>query len=793
MRLIYSILALLWAGNLCVHAQHTLSGNVSAGQSKPLDGAHIHIGALQGITGPDGYYEMHNVATGQQRVIISYIGYKRLDTLLNVQADLRLDAVLEPEATQLAPVVLNENVQAKTTARPQKLSTATVEKYSASSLGDALKEIPGVYALKTGSTVVKPVINGLHSSRVPVIANNVRLEDQQWGTEHAPNLDLNSAGRVSVIKGANAMQYGGDAIGGLVLTESISIPQDTLYGRTLLNFASNGRGSSIASSLHKGAEKGWAWNASGTLKYFGDRQSPDYILSNTGNTESNFAGDIKFIGNSYDVSAYYSFYDATIGIAKATHIGNVADLVRAINSGTPSVVEPFTYAIDVPRQEMQHHLAKANFNKQLGGNNTLAMQYAFQLNHRQEYDMRRGQYAGIPALDLTLATHSLQADWKQESGKLILKGGLSGSIQDNTADPDTGIRPLIPNYDKYDAGAYGIASYAINKGLTIEGGARYDFSHVDASKFYQKTRWTSLGYNGVFAHFITGDYGTQWLTNPKFTYHNISSSLGIRKQLGDGYELLANAGLSMRNPNPSELFSDGLHHSNGTIELGSLFITKEKALKLSATLAKNNGSFTFEATPYVNRITDFIYLEPTGIEYTIRGAFPVYNYRQTDALLAGLDLQATWDISNHWQYRPGLAYMYGQDVKNDRPLIDMPPLNMTNTLRYTNPDWNNLFLELRSEAVFRQGRYPNNNFYTDVTENGATTTVLADISTPPAGYHLLHFNSGITFTTFKNSSATVSLAVYNLLDTSYRDYLNRQRLYTDDIGRNIQLQLKFTY
>ena len=792
MRFIYSILALLWAGNLRVHAQHTLSGNVSAGQSKPLDGAHIHIGPLQGLTGPDGYYEMQNIATGQQRVIISYIGYKTLDTLLTVHTDMRLDALLKPETTQLAPMVLNENVHAKTTAKPQKLSTATLEKYSASSLGDALKEIPGVYALKTGSTVVKPVINGLHSSRVPVIANNVRLEDQQWGTEHAPNLDLNSAGRVSVIKGANALQYGGDAIGGLVLTEPITIPQDTLYGRTLLNFASNGRGSSISSSLHKGAEQGWAWNASGTLKYFGDRQSPDYILSNTGNSESNFAGDIKFIGSNYEFSAYYSFYDATIGIAKATHIGNVADLVRAINSGRPSVIEPFGYSIDAPRQEMQHHLAKANFNKRFG-NTTLAVQYAFQLNHREEYDMRRGQYAGIPALDLTLATHSLQADWKKESDRLILKGGISGSMQDNTADPDTGIRPLIPNYDKYDAGAYGIASYVINDGLTVEGGARYDFSHVDASKFYQKTRWANQGYQDAYNHFITADFDTQWLTNPKFTYHNISGSLGIRKELGTGYELLANAGLSMRNPNPSELFSDGLHHSNGTIELGSLFITKEKALKLSGTLLKTNGSFTFEATPYLNRIKDFIYLQPTGIEYTIRGAFPIYNYRQTDALLAGLDLQASWDIGDHWQYRPGFAYVYGQDVKNERALIDMPPLNITNILRYSNTGWHNLFLELRSEAVFRQGRYPDNNFYTDVTENGATTAALVDISTPPAGYHLLHFNSGISFNMFKKASATVGLAIYNILDTPYRDYLNRQRLYTDDLGRNIQLQLKFTY
>jgi iron complex outermembrane receptor protein len=64
-----------------------------------------------------------------------------------------------------------------------------------------LTEIAGVSSLKTGSSVVKPVINGLFGSRVPVINNNVRLEDQEWGTEHAPNFDVNAA--VTVIKGAS--------------------------------------------------------------------------------------------------------------------------------------------------------------------------------------------------------------------------------------------------------------------------------------------------------------------------------------------------------------------------------------------------------------------------------------------------------------------------------------------------------------------------------------------------------------------------------------------------------------
>lgn len=781
------------AGSLCAYSQNTISGSVTTTQNKPLDGAHIHIEQLHVMSNPDGSYKMQNIPAGQHRVVVSYIGYKSLDTLLYITGSTRLDAILQPETAQLKEVVLSANNVPKNVIHEQKLKTETIEKYSNASLGDALKEIAGVYTLKTGNNIVKPVINGLHSSRVPVISNNVRLEDQQWGTEHAPNLDINSAGKIAVIKGASALQYGGDAVGGIVLVEPVKVLKDTLFGKTLLNGASNGRGGSISSSLHKGAEKGWAWNAAGTYKYMGDRETPDYILSNTGNRETNFAGDIKYIGNDYDLSASYSFYDATIGIAKATHIGNVTDLVRAINSGRPNVIEPFTYAISAPRQEVQHHLAKLNFNKQFGDASTLSVQYAFQHNSRKEFDIRRGAFTNKPALDLTLVTHSAQADWKKETDALTLKSGVSVSAQKNDASPDTNIRPLIPNYSKYDAGVYGIASYVLSDSFTAEAGVRYDYSKMDASKFYQKSRWTNLGYDKEFAHFITGDFGSQWLTNPQFTFHNVSASIGIRKELNNGMQLLANASLAMRNPNPAELFSDGLHHSNGTIELGDLRTDKEKAYKFSATLLKSTGVFTFEATPYLNLINNFIYLTPTEIEYTIRGAFPVYRYRQTNALLAGLDLHTNWKIANNWQHSFSFAYVYGQDTTKNQPLIEMPPLNVANTIRYTKENWHQLYLELRSEAVFKQTRYPNNNFSVDLPVNGEIVSTPVDVSTPPAGYQLLHFNSGITFNTSQKSTVTVGFSVLNIFNTTYRDYLNRQRLYTDDLGRNFQLQLKFNY
>lgn len=792
MRIYYTLVALV-AANGFVYSQNSLSGNVTDNQNRPLEGTHIHIDDLHAESLPDGSYLLPDVPAGNQRVIASYIGFYTLDTIISINGSTVLDIKLKPKVTQLEEVVLTENIVADNVTSSQKLKTETIEKYSSATLGDALREIAGVSALRTGSTIVKPVINGLHSSRVPIFTNGVRLEDQQWGTEHAPNLDVNAAGKISLIKGAAGLQYSGDAVGGLVIVEPPSILKDTLIGKTILTGDSNGRGGSLATSLSQGAEKGWAWNAQGTFKYYGDRETPDYVLSNTGNREGNFSGDVKYLAEKYTLGASYSFYNATIGIAQATHIGNVADLVRAINNREPSVARPFTYTIGAPRQEVQHHIGKINYLRNLGESETLSLQYAFQLNRRKEFDLRRGALENVAALDLILATHSANADWKKLSGDNTYKAGLSASYQKNNASADTGIRPLIPNYNKTDAGAYGVFTRRFSNTLTAEAGLRYDFSHVDASKYYQVSRWNDLGYkDGSLDNIIVDDLGSQYLTNPKFTYHNISASAGVRKQLAAGLDLLGNLSLAMRNPNPSELFSDGLHHSNATIELGSLRTKKEQSVKASATLVKASGNFTLEVTPYVNSIYDFIYLQPTGVEYTIRGSFPVYRYRQTNAFMAGADVHVGYNLSENLSYNFNGAYVYGQNTRDNIALIDMPPLNMTHTVRYTHKPWHGFFAELRSESAFTQQRYPDYNFYADVPQNGVIVPTYVNISNPPKGYSLLHFSTGTQFSLGKNSLA-VNVSVYNILNTSYRDYLNRQRLYTDEVGRNIQLQLKFSY
>jgi len=264
------------------YSQFTLSGTVTNEKKQPLTGSHIHTKYANTATNPIGEFEIKNLPKGQTRVYISYLGYKTCDTLLDVTEDTKVFIQLKPIETSLEGITVKQkNTKVSQSVLEQTITKDQIERYSSKTLGEALKEVSGVSVLKTGTSIVKPVINGLHSSRVPIFSNQVRLEDQQWGAEHAPNFDLNAASKISVIKGASGLQYSGDAVGGMVVIESAQIRKDTLMGKTLFTGSSNGRGGSISTSLHKGNAQGWQWNAQGTLTHMGDREAPDYVLSNS--------------------------------------------------------------------------------------------------------------------------------------------------------------------------------------------------------------------------------------------------------------------------------------------------------------------------------------------------------------------------------------------------------------------------------------------------------------------------------------------------------------------------------
>ena len=579
----------------------------------------------------------------------------------------------------------------------------------------------------------------------------------------------------------------------VIISESAKIPvKDTFYGKTLSTLGSNGRGGSISSKLTKSFNSGWFANLQGTLKKYGDFESPDYVLSNTGIFERNFsisAGLNKF---DYGFEAFYSLFKNDIGILRASHLGGAQDQVSAINSNEPFIINEFSYDINSPRQEVTHHLTRLKVFKKLKRLGKLSFQYDFQFNNRLEFDIRRGDDNAQASLDLDLKTHTLKLDLE---GKLSKNGnfstGIIGRYKDNFASPETGVRRLIPDYESYQFGVYGIADYNLNSNWLVEAGLRYDYTFVDAFKFYRESFWNERGYNNEFEDLVIKTESNQILVNPELDFHNFSASLGSRYTINEKHSIALNYALASRAPNPSELFSEGLHHSASRIELGDLRFQSEISNKLSFNFNKTGDSFSYNINPYINTINNFMLIEPTGVRQTIRGNFQVWEYRQTKARLLGLDIDATYNFAKNFNFKHQFSLVKGYDRTLDRPLINMPPVNTQNSIVYNNKSKNNLKLGLHSDLVFRQNEFPNTNFEVFIPETQSTE--LVDVSTPPKAYHLINITSGIDFKITKNTNTTVGININNVFNTRYRDYLNRQRYYADNLGRNFLVHLKINY
>ncbi|HEX8548018.1 MAG TPA: carboxypeptidase-like regulatory domain-containing protein, partial [Cytophagaceae bacterium] len=183
-----------------------LSGTVYDGETKePLYGANISIDDRHAgtVTNIKGEYFITSMCAGTIKVTCEALGYKTVSVSINLTENNFRQFILHSDTCFLESVVI-------TSSRPQELSTQqtltiegkALQRTRGLSLGEAIKDLPGVSTLQTGPSIFKPVVQGMYGNRVLILNNGIRQEGQQWGTEHAPEVDPFIASKISIIKGA---------------------------------------------------------------------------------------------------------------------------------------------------------------------------------------------------------------------------------------------------------------------------------------------------------------------------------------------------------------------------------------------------------------------------------------------------------------------------------------------------------------------------------------------------------------------------------------------------------------
>lgn len=786
---------LVFSGLASLSAQQTynIKGKVIDFHDKiPLQNTKIKIGDYSAFTNLKGDFQIYSVPEGSYILTASHPDCETFSETITVDRDLEMTLNLEHDLEEIETVTIHGVHKNNASLIMKTLDKTAIQRNSTENLGNVLSSISGVSSLKTGNNIAKPVIHGLYGSRVLLINDGVKMAEQEWGVEHAPNVDINNFEHIDVIKGASALKYGSDAIGGVIVMEPEVFPKkDSLQGAANLSGISNGRGLAFDLNLVKTFENGLAIKTHGGFKKLGDLYSPDYHLMNTGLQNNSFAFTVQKNSFLEGFSFDYRLINQEIGIYRGSDLGNLEDFYYALTTQTPIYQRDFSYAIDNPKQEVEHHIAKISAFRRFSDWGKISATYSFQYNHRKEFDVRRGELSQIPSLDLELFTNSFTLNDLIERPKWKLESGMDLMYQYNYSTPETQSRRLVPNYTKYTGGIYSIFNYKFNSVFNAEIGVRYDVSKLNVKKWYDLNQWENL-YATQFPEYYVRTDQNRVFTNPILNYQNFSFNAGVEFKPSKQFDLKINYAKVGRTPNIAELFADGLHHSAAIIEVGDLAIKNEIGHQFNLNVdSKINflHGLQISINPYFFLTKNFITEVPTGIQNTIRGVFPVWSYLQVDAEMYGLDFDAHLKFDKNFMYTGKFSYVHGDDKTHNQPLILMMPPHFSNAIEFTESTWKNMYLKIENRTFLQQKRFPVYNPTISIFENGEQVEKTLDLSTPPPSYSIWNLQTGLSF----NQHFSAGLQVNNLFNINYKDYLNRLRFFSYEMGRNFILNIKYNF
>lgn len=778
---------------------NTLAGTILDEGGRPLPGATIWIQEIKAgkISTVTGSFLFDQLCAGDYTVEIKFLGYDTYRQVIGLSKSIQLTIQLIPSEEVLQEVIISDHQDVVGNANTfSQITTNELETMRGKSLGEALQAVAGVNSIQTGPSIFKPVIHGVHSQRILILNNGIRQEGQQWGAEHAPEIDPFIATKLVVVKDAAAIKYGTDAIGGVIVVTPPELPVDQKLGGELYLIGNTNGRAGITSGLLEGSfgkHKGWGWRAQGTAKLSGDSHAADYNLSNTGYRELNYSLSTGYHKENKGFEIFYSRFNTTIGILRGSATNSTEDLENAFEREPPQYTESFTYSISQPRQEVAHNLIKLNGHIR-SNNDLFTLQYGFQLNNRSEFDVRRGNLKEVPALGYKLFTQTLDFDWKTTANSRHNRSrGINFMWQDNNKIDGTQTIPFIPNYTNYSGGMYWIEKFTTSR-WNWDVGARYDYRYYNVAGF---------------------DFRNE-LYKSQLTFHNLSATAGVTYKLNQMSSLTSNVGSTWRPPNVAELYSLGTHQSAAAIEYGLLLdettneildinqvdFKTEQALKWVTSYQLEANQWHLELSGYLNYIFNYIYLKPRGVTQNTRGVFPYFRYSQTDASFLGADLLLHYSLSKSWTVSSRGSLLWAADVTQDDYLIFIPSNRIELGLEYhvgKFGTWKDFYVEARINYVARQNRGPrvvSIQELIDAKEAGIDLIQQDprnfDFLPPPEAYLLASFQTGIS-KPLGNSVLDIRLSIQNAFNESYREYTNRMRYYADDLGQNISLALKYSF
>ncbi|MGF2411588.1 TonB-dependent receptor plug domain-containing protein [Ferruginibacter sp.] len=591
------------------------------------------------------------------------------------------------------------------------LGRKAMDDYQFRTTPEAMMAMNGVFVQKTNHGGGSPFVRGVTGNQTLLLIDGIRLNNSTF--RYGPNQYLNtidaySISKIEVAKGTGSVQYGTDAIGGVINL----ITNSPVFATDKSSFKAKAIAKYMTGDMEKTARaeamyssKRFALLAGFSKRNFGDIIGGDTTGRQSPSGYNEWAFDIK--------AAFLLKENIQLTVANQFLQQQHVPVYHKVQ------LENFTVNEMDPQQRLLSY-ARVNVKSRA----SLIKETEFTVSFQQGIEGRNSLKNGSTSLrkekDNT-KTVGITADilsamgknWTANSGIEIYTDKVNSSrldinTQTNAVDTKRGLYPNNSKYGNYSL--YSLHHFRLGKWI-VDGGLRFNTFKINIPD-------TTLG-----SVLITP---SALVINGALLY-SISKQQTVYASFSSGY----------RAPNVDDMGTLGIVDFRYEVPTAGLQPERSQHSELGYKFQSKKISATFAA--YYMHLSNLI--TRVKAEGQIINGYPVYKKENTEAaFIKGIETEFNAEVTQHVYFSSGISYTYGQSLSKHEPLRRIPPFNGRVTGTYKNNKW---FAATEFQFASKQTRLAQGD--KDDNRIGINGTAGWQVINCYAGYKLpaVNFNIGL--------------------------------------------------
>jgi iron complex outermembrane receptor protein len=618
-------------------------------------------------------------------------------------------------------------------------------------IGDTLKNEPGITSQSFGPGVGTPVIRGQSGPRVRVMQNSLSNNDvSSLSPDHANGVEPILVERIEVLRGPATLLYGSGAIGGVVNVIDNRIPErmpdKPIGGAAEQRYDSATNESSSVLKL-EGGKNGVAYHADGFYRDQGNTHIGGYAIDEDAARVADPGLNISNNSNGLIANTNARSRGGSVGVSKIGDAGLIGVSINRLEKNygiPPDGSEDGTVAVDLDQTKYDF---KGQLNQPFELADALRMKFGYTDYKHVEIDN------GTPAT--RFQNKSYESRLELEHKPIGILNGVLGFQSTNSQFAALGAEALVPRTDLDSYGLFDVESFKIGS-VTYELGVRGEWQNIAAENRNSLTYFP-----------VSGSASAQWDITKQ---HQVSLAFTHFQ----------------RSPQIQELFSNGVHEATHSYEVGNANLGKELSNNLDLGYRFNADWMKAELNFFHNWTDDYIYQQRTGEVFNRdseafeaacpagASCIPVLATGQAAAIFKGFEAQTVFplmqnrygsvDLTLFGDYTRG-TFEQGGNVPR------MPPLRYGFQLSYEKSEWSANVRLTRGEAQNNAGEH--------------------DSNTP--GYLLLNLGTQYRVLDLQGADVMVFAKANNLLNENIRNSTSYLRNFAPEPGRGAEIGFRVSY